>query len=74
LRELITNWQPESLQVISAFLAKYDTLPPSVESIHQYLERARQMVRALPDSKGRTGLMGLTEYLARQTDALAVCA
>jgi octaprenyl-diphosphate synthase len=74
LKELIENWQSDALRQVGAMLAKYDTLTASVESIHQYLERARQMLRALPDSQARAGLLGLTEYLARQTDALALCA
>ena len=32
------------------------------------------LVKISPESPGRAGLLGLTEYLARQTDALAVCA
>jgi octaprenyl-diphosphate synthase len=74
LKSLIENWQPAALDQVVALLAKYDSLPPSQESIHQYLERARQMLRALPESRARAGLLGLTDYLARQTDALAVCA
>ena len=38
-----------------------------MEIIHQYLEKARQALRGLPASNGRAGLLGLTEYLARQT-------
>jgi len=64
------NWNAGALVQVSALLSKYDTLAPSLESIHQYLERARQMLRALPESHGRAGLLGLTEYLARQTGAL----
>jgi octaprenyl-diphosphate synthase len=74
LKGLIENWQPAALAQIGVLLAKYDTLTSSMESIHQYLERARQMLQALPESQARAGLLGLTDYLARQTDALAVCA
>jgi hypothetical protein len=42
--------------------------------IHQYLERSQQLLHALPASEGRAGLLGCTEYLARQTDSLGVCA
>jgi octaprenyl-diphosphate synthase len=74
LEFLIQNWQEGALGQVGALLSQYDTLAPSVESIHQYLERARQMLRGLPESHGRACLFGLTEYLARQTDALAICA
>ena len=52
----------------------HDTLAPTVEAINENLARARQALRGLPKSDGRTGLQGLTEFLARQTEALGVCA
>jgi octaprenyl-diphosphate synthase len=74
LEALIKSWQPSALPQVGALLSKYDTLAPSLESIHQYLEKARQMLRAMPESHGRACLFGLTEYLARQTSELGVCA
>ncbi len=74
LQTLVTEWQKGSLQGLGELLAKYDTLSTSLEIIHQYLEKARQPLCALPNSSGRSGLLGLTEYLARQTNALGVCA
>ncbi len=70
LQELIGAWKNESLKPMAALLSKYDTLAGSLEIIHQYLERARQLLRSLPASNGRTALFHLTEFLARQTDAL----
>ena len=55
---------------LGELLAKYEALGASLEIIHQYLEAARQTLRALPASNGRAGLLGLTEYLARQADVL----
>ena len=74
LQELVQSWQRDSLQRIGELLAKYDTMPASAESIHQYLDKARQFLRLFPASNGRSGLLGLTEHLARQTGALGVCA
>jgi octaprenyl-diphosphate synthase len=74
LESLVRNWQPGALVQVGAWLAQHDTLAPSVEIIHQYLEKARQRLHALPESPGRAGLFGLTEYLARQTDVLALYA
>jgi octaprenyl-diphosphate synthase len=74
LEGLIRNWQTGALAQVGALLSRYDTLAPSLESVHHYLEKARQMLRMLPESHGRACLLGLTEYLARQTDALGVCA
>lgn len=73
LEFLIHNWREGDQDEVGALLARYHTLTPSVESIHQYLEKARQMLRAMPDSHGRAGLLGLTRYLARQTEALVAC-
>jgi octaprenyl-diphosphate synthase len=74
LQELIENWEPGALAEVGVLLAKYDTITPSLECIHDYLERARHTLRGLPESSGRTCLFSLTEYLARQTDSLGVCA
>jgi octaprenyl-diphosphate synthase len=74
LEALIKNWQASALPQVGALLSKYDTLTPSSEIIDQYLEKARQMLRAMPESHGRACLFGLTEYLARQTSELGVCA
>jgi octaprenyl-diphosphate synthase len=74
VQELVEGWQADSMTRLGELLAKYETLGASLEIIHQYLERAREMLRALPASSGRAGLLGLTEYLARQADVLGVCA
>ncbi len=71
VQELIRNWNSGGFPVISRLLAKYDTLAPSVELIHDYLLKARQLLHVLPESHGRASLIGLTGYLGRQTDALS---
>ncbi len=73
LEELITNWQPSAMVRVSALLARHETLGPSLEVIGDYLAKARQTLRALPETEGRVGLQALTDFLARQTDALGVC-
>ena len=70
LRELVEGWQAGSMKRLEELLAKYEALGASLEIIQQYLEQARQSLQALPASNGRSGLLGLTEYLARQADAL----
>jgi geranylgeranyl pyrophosphate synthase len=74
LQELILNWNSQSLAPVLELLSKHETLSESLEIIHQYLDRARQHLRSLPASGNHAGLMGLTDYLARQTDTLGVCA
>jgi octaprenyl-diphosphate synthase len=70
LKELVEHWQADSIKAMARLLAKYETLGLSVQSVRQYLEQARFYLSGLPASAGRTGLHGLTAYLARQTDAL----
>lgn len=70
LRELVEGWQAGSLKRMAELLAKYEALSSSLEIVVQFLEKARQILQALPASKGRAGLVGLTEYLAHQTDSL----
>ncbi|MEK7706869.1 MAG: polyprenyl synthetase family protein, partial [Verrucomicrobiota bacterium] len=73
LEKLITNWHPGAMNQVTGLLARYEILAPSLEVIGDYLVKARQTLRALPETDGRAGLQGLTEYLARQTEALGVC-
>jgi len=70
LQELVQGWQAASIEQISELLFKYEALNASIEIVHQYLEQSRRILRGLPASTGRTGLLGLTEFLAQQTDAL----
>jgi len=72
LEKLIENWLPENFPLVHALLAKYETFEPTVAVINHYLEQARSALHSLPASPGRTGLFHLTDYLAQQTDALAV--
>jgi octaprenyl-diphosphate synthase len=73
LEKLIQNWQPKAFVQVKALLAKHDALGPSLESIEHYLNKARQMLRAFPESQGRAGFLGLTDYLVRQGEALREC-
>lgn len=74
LQELVQSWQPASIEQITELLLKYEALNASIEIVHQYLEESRRILRGLPASTGRTGLLGLTEFLAHQTDALGEAA
>jgi octaprenyl-diphosphate synthase len=70
LQGLVQSWQPLSMKRMEKLLAKYDTLGGSAAIVRRYLEKARQALAALPPSHGQAGLLGLTTYLARQTDSL----
>src|SRR5579862_4473337 len=70
LEALVQDCRNGALSEVTGLLSKYETLAPSLKSVHQYLETARQALCELPESRGRESLQGVTEYLARQTDAL----
>jgi octaprenyl-diphosphate synthase len=70
LETLVQNCRNGALSEVGALLSKYQTLVPSLKSVHNYLETARQALGELPESRGRENLLGVTEYLALQTDAL----
>ena len=72
LEEMVQNWQPAFMRRVSELLVRYETLPTTLEVLAQHLEAARQRLDGLPVSEGRAGLMGLTDFLARQTEALGV--
>jgi octaprenyl-diphosphate synthase len=72
LRHWLENWEPAFLPGVVELIEKYDAFAESRLVIQQYLDAARQGLKVLPPSDGRAGLMGLTEFLAEQTDALGV--
>lgn len=72
LEEMIQNWQPPYLRRVSELLARYETLSSTLEVLRRHLDQAREKLTILPEGEGRMGLMGLIEFLARQTAALGV--
>jgi octaprenyl-diphosphate synthase len=74
IHDLVISWQAPAMKRMGELLAKYDTLNASLEIVEEFLGKARFALEVLSPSNGRSGLLGLTEYLARQTDALGVCA
>ena len=68
---MVQSWRPGAFVGVKELLARHATLGPSRELIERYLAQARQSLRALPESEGRTGLFDVTEYLARQTAVLS---
>ncbi len=71
LTDAVKSYGPGSIKRIADLLAKYQTLSASLVIMRQYLDKARQVLQGLPLSESRAGLLGLADYLARQTDALA---
>jgi len=72
LEALIERWQPDNLVAVKVLMQHYETLEPSLQVIAKYLEIARRSLKALPDSNGRAGLMGLAAFLVQQTAGLTV--
>jgi octaprenyl-diphosphate synthase len=72
LEEFVQNWDNSSLAGVTGLLNRYETLPSCVQVVQQYLQRARHLLlHSLPTTAGRAGLLGVTHYLSRQTEALA---
>lgn len=71
LEALIANWQPGAFAEVHPLLTRYQALRPTVDLIERYLGQARQSLRSLPESVGRAGLLGVTDFLAQQTAALS---
>jgi octaprenyl-diphosphate synthase len=61
LETLIENCKNGALAEVGALLVKYETLQPSIKTIHQYLGSAREKLSGLPESHGRASLLGLTD-------------
>jgi len=72
LRQWLEDWEPDFLPEVVDLIEKYDAFAESRTVVQQYLDAARQALATVPPSEGRAGLMGLTEFLAEQTEALGV--
>ena len=70
LKSLVGDWRPLYFPQVLALLKRYSALDESREVIRQYLRTGRQLLNTLPDTPSRTALLSLSEYLARQTEAL----
>jgi octaprenyl-diphosphate synthase len=70
LGKLVQSWRPGYMEIAAKLLAKYETLPASLQIMDQYLGQARQAIHLLPHSAGRSGLLGATDYLAHQSALL----
>jgi geranylgeranyl pyrophosphate synthase len=73
LENWVKEWQPGNFFPVKELLIKYETFEPSREVVNRYLDQARRALRVLPESDGHTGLLQMADFLAQQTDALAVC-
>ncbi len=71
LEALVQDWQPGSFATVNKYLARYKTLGTTLDLIERHLGQARQYLWSLPESVGRAGLLGVTDFLAQQTAALS---
>lgn len=69
---LLQAWEPRRFPELLTVLDAHAALEGSCEAVQEQLTAARQKLAGLPDSPSRAGLAGLTDYLARQTEALAL--
>lgn len=72
LEALVRQWQPGCIGEAIALLNRQDALAESLEVFHRETEKARDALGSW--HAGRDGLLGLTDYLARQAVALGACA
>lgn len=73
LKDLVMDWQPEHMKLLTELLSKYDMLSASQGVMNSYLDQARQALESLPRSTGTSALTSLTDFLSRQTALLATC-
>jgi octaprenyl-diphosphate synthase len=72
LRQRLESWEPAFLPEIVDLIEKHDAFAQSRAVIQRYLNSAREALLPVPSSDGRAGLMGMTDFLAEQTEALGV--
>lgn len=72
LQAVVRDWEPRAFPRVLRVLQKYDALAESKRFVGEYLDQARRSLDVLPESDHRRGLIGLTEFLAQQTEAIGV--
>ena len=72
LRHWLAHWEPAFLPGVVELMVKHEAFAESRAVIQEYLVAARQALLPLPPGDGRSGLAGLTDFLAEQTEALGV--
>lgn len=70
LQALVEKWRPDAMMQLRPLLKKHHALAESRRIIQDYLRTARRLLEALPETGGRAGLLGLGEFLERETGAL----
>jgi hypothetical protein len=69
---MLRNWEPGYFPWILELLDKHEALNESRRIIHELIDQARQTTLPLAGSESRASLLGITEFLAQQTDFLGV--
>jgi octaprenyl-diphosphate synthase len=70
LEALVKDWRPENLQVLRELLLRHGIVADSLAALRQLLDCARTAAKTLPAAHRE--LLGLTDFLARQTEAVCV--
>jgi octaprenyl-diphosphate synthase len=70
IEAMVREWVPESVPSLLRILHRHHALADSQAAVREHLESARQKLGVLPGTKSRSGLAGLADYLAVQTDSL----
>jgi len=72
-QELVQDWKAVSLTRMNELLTKYETLSASQDVLEEYLGKARELLRGLPGSHGRSGLLGLNRLFWHDKSESAGC-
>ncbi|MBI5386726.1 MAG: polyprenyl synthetase family protein [Verrucomicrobia bacterium] len=70
LKAFIREWRPLYFPQVLSMLKRFSALGVSQEVIRGCLRDARLLLACLPESPSRTALLGLSEFLGRQTESL----
>ena len=72
LEKMIQHWQPANLSAVNELLVKYESFEPTLKVIAGIWNvRARHCARC-PKPAAGPGFLNLVDFLAQQTDTLAV--
>jgi octaprenyl-diphosphate synthase len=72
LRQWMRLWDASSLEEVVAMIAKYDAFQEARSVIQGQLAAAQEALAVAPQNDAAAGLLGLTQFLAEQTEALGV--
>jgi octaprenyl-diphosphate synthase len=71
IRQWVQAWEPRHYPTVAQLLKRYRVFEASCAGVNHFLDAAQKALKILAPTESRAALLGLTDLLAQQTQALA---